>query len=73
MRTLTLTILLSFINIILQAQGPEEAKDLLDKVSETIASYKNLSFSFVYVLENRKENIRQENKGSATIFLKMRK
>ena len=52
---------------VLQAQSPEMAKKLLDDVSETIASFENLSFDFSYVLENRPENIRQETTGSATI------
>ena len=51
----------------LQGQSPEVAKKLLDDVSETIASFENLSFDFSYVLENRQENIRQETIGSATI------
>lgn len=51
----------------LQGQSPEVAKKLLDNVSETIASFENLSFDFSYVLENRQENIRQETIGSATI------
>ncbi|MDA9140287.1 outer membrane lipoprotein carrier protein LolA, partial [Flavobacteriaceae bacterium] len=51
----------------LQGQSPEVAKKLLDDVSETIASFENLSFHFSYVLENRQENIRQETTGSATI------
>ena len=51
----------------LQGQSPEVAKKLLDHVSETIASFENLSFDFSYVLENRQENIRQETTGSATI------
>ena len=46
----------------LQGQSPEVAKKLLDDVSETIASFENLSFDFSYVLENRQENIRQETK-----------
>ncbi len=51
----------------LQGQSPEVAKKLLDDVSETIASFENLSFDFSYVLENRQENIRQETTGSAAI------
>ena len=51
----------------LQVQSPEVAKKLLDDVSETIASFENLSFDFSYVLENRQENIRKETTGSATI------
>ena len=64
------TILLSlfvFISCCLKAQTSEDARKLLDEVSKTISGYKNLSFDFTYVLENRQENIRQENKGSATI------
>ena len=51
----------------LQGQSPEVAKKLLDDVSETIASFENLSFDFSYVLGNRQENIRQETTGSAAI------
>jgi len=51
----------------LQGQSPEVAIKLLDDVSETIASFENLSFDFSYVLENRQENIRQETTGSAAI------
>ena len=55
------------VSLPLQGQSPEVAKKLLDDVSETIASFENLSFDFSYVLENRQENIRQETTGSATI------
>jgi len=51
----------------LQGRSPEVAIKLLDDVSETIASFENLSFDFSYVLENRQENIRQETTGSAAI------
>jgi len=51
----------------LSAQGPEEAEKLLNEVSATIASFKNMSFDFTYVLENRTENIRQETNGNAVI------
>ena len=64
------TILLSlfvFISCCLKAQTSQDARKLLDEVSKTISGYENLSFDFTYVLENRQENIRQENKGSATI------
>ena len=40
---------------------------ILDEVSKTISSFDNLSFDFIYVLENRPENIRQETEGYATI------
>ena len=55
------------VSFTLMGQSPEVAKKLLDDVSETIASFENLSFDFSYVLENRQENIRQETTGSATI------
>ena len=55
------------VSLPLQGQSPEVAKKLLDDVSETIASFENLSFDFSYVLENRQENIRQETTGSAAI------
>jgi len=61
---LNLLLLSSFF---LSAQGPEEAEKLLNEVSATIASFKNMSFDFTYVLENRTENIRQETNGNAVI------
>ena len=55
------------ISLILKAQSPEIAKNLLDEVSNTLASFENVSFDFTYILENRPENIRQETEGFATI------
>ncbi|MEK9614363.1 MAG: outer membrane lipoprotein carrier protein LolA [Flavobacteriaceae bacterium] len=49
------------------AQTSEAAVKLLDEVSENIAGYKNLTFDFTYVLENRLENIKQETEGSVTV------
>ena len=56
-----------FLIISLNAQTSEDAEKLLDNVSRTLTSFKNLSFDFSYILENRPENIRQETNGSATI------
>ena len=56
-----------FLIISLNAQPSEDAEKLLDNVSRTLTSFKNLSFDFSYILENRPENIRQETNGSATI------
>ena len=50
-----------------KAQTTEAAKKLLDKVSAKIASFKTMQFDFVYVLENRQENIKQETEGSVTV------
>ena len=55
------------ISLILKGQSPEIAKNLLDEVSNTLASFENVSFDFTYILENRPENIRQETEGFATI------
>lgn len=49
------------------AQDTEAAKNLLDQVSEKIASFENMKFDFDYVLENRQENIKQETNGSVTV------
>ena len=40
------------------AQGYEQAKNLLDRVSKEMKSKKNIRFDFTYVLENKKEQIR---------------
>lgn len=49
------------------AQGYEQAKTLLDRVSEQIESKENIRFSFSYVLENKKEQIKQEMEGNITL------
>lgn len=49
------------------AQGYEQAKDLLDKVSKEMKTKKNIRFGFTYVLENKKEQIRQEMVGNVTL------
>lgn len=49
------------------AQGYEQAKNLLDRVSKEMKSKKNIRFDFNYVLENKKELIRQEMEGNVTL------
>ena len=49
------------------AQGYEQAKNLLDLVSKEMKSKKNIRFDFNYVLENKKEQIRQEMEGNVTL------
>lgn len=48
-------------------QGMEQAKGLLEQVSNSMRSKKNIRFSFSYVLENKKEQIRQELEGDVTL------
>ena len=49
------------------AQGYEQAKNLLDLVSKEMKRKKNIRFDFTYVLENKKEQIRQEMEGNVTL------
>ena len=49
------------------AQGYEQAKNLLDRVSKEMKSKKNIRFDFTYVLESKKEQIRQEMEGNVTL------
>ena len=48
------------ISSVLQAQDSDKAKDLLDKVSAKVKSYKNIQIKFKYSLHNAKENINQQ-------------
>lgn len=52
---------------LLFAQGSEQAKYLLDQVSNKIEKQKNMRFEFKYVLENKEEQIRQETEGKVTL------
>ena len=49
------------------AQGYEQAKNLLDRVSKEMKSKTNIRFDFDYVLENKTEQIRQEMEGNVTL------
>jgi outer membrane lipoprotein-sorting protein len=62
--TLLLFILLSNLCF---AQSYEKAKNLLDLVSGQMKSKENIRFGFSYVLENKKEQIRQEMEGNVTL------
>lgn len=48
-------------------QGYTQAKKLLDRVSQEMKSKNNIRFDFSYVLENKKEQIRQEMEGNVTL------
>ncbi|MDD7886143.1 outer membrane lipoprotein carrier protein LolA [Flavivirga sp. 57AJ16] len=43
------------------------AKLLLDKVSQKVKGYQNISIAFKYTLENASENIKQETRGDVTM------
>lgn len=64
MRLLFLLMGFSFLTM---AQGPEQAKYLLNKVSTEIKTHQNLRLEFQYVLENKEEQIRQETEGKVTL------
>ncbi len=49
------------------AQDATKAKALLDKVSATAKSYKNIQIDFSYKLENTKEKVNQNSKGNVTL------
>lgn len=51
----------------IQAQDAAKAKSLLDEVSDKVKSYENIVIDFKYALNNPKENINQESKGSVTL------
>lgn len=44
-----------------------EAKKLLESASQQMESYDNIAFDFSYVLNNRMEQINQENSGQVTV------
>jgi outer membrane lipoprotein-sorting protein len=53
---------------VFNAQGQDKkAKDLLDEVTAKVKSYENISIDFKYSLQNTKENINQDSKGSVVL------
>lgn len=55
-----------FIGFSTQAQD-KKAKDLLDKVTAKVKSYDNITIDFKYSLNNAKENINQDSKGTVVM------
>ena len=45
----------------------QEAKTLLDEVSNKVKSYENISISFNYTLNNTKEDVKQNTRGDITM------
>ncbi len=58
-----------FIGMIVSVMGQTslEAKKLLESASQQMESYENIVFDFSYVLNNRMEQINQENSGQVTV------
>lgn len=65
MKKNVLVIAMFLISTVIFAQN--NAKKLLDDVSEKINSYENIQLSFKYNLRNTAENVNQEIKGKATL------
>ena len=49
------------------SQGMEQAKGLLEQVTQNMKKKDNIRFEFSYVLENKAEQIRQELEGEVTV------
>jgi outer membrane lipoprotein-sorting protein len=64
-KAIQITILL-FIGFAAQAQD-KRAKELLDQVTAKVKSYSNIVIDFKYSLNNSKENINQDSKGSVIL------
>ena len=60
-------IALLLITLSLNTFAQNEAKTLLNEVSEKVKGYENISIDFKYTLENISENIKQETKGDVVM------
>ena len=49
------------------SQNASEAVELLDEVSQKVASYNTIDLTFDYILDNDKENIHQETTGNVRL------
>lgn len=65
MKQILLLIALS-IGTLASAQN-NKAKNLLDEVYNKVSGYKNIQIDFRYTLDNQKENIKQETRGSVIL------
>jgi len=66
MKKITIISLL-FLSLTAFSQNDAKAKTLLNEVSQKVASYKTISLSFDYLLDNDKENIHQQTTGSVNL------
>ena len=62
----SITILL-FLSIHTWSQTSQEAKDLLENASKKLDKYVSFELEFIYVLNNRIEQINQESKGKVIV------
>lgn len=60
-------ITLLFIALTLFVQSQNDAKKLLNEISNNVKGYDNISIDFKYALENTAENIKQETKGDVVM------
>lgn len=67
MKRLLQIITILFLSFNLQAQNSQKAKALLDEVSAKVKSYDNISIDFKYSMNNTKENLNQESKGTVVM------
>lgn len=56
-----------FSSSIVLAQNEATAKSILDKASNTMSAYSNLSMDFDYVLDNKAEDVKQEMSGDVVL------
>lgn len=56
-----------FWSIGILAQNDQAAKEILDKASNTMSAYDNLSMDFDYVLDNKAEDVQQEMSGDVIL------
>lgn len=66
MKTVMGLLMVFFIVFSTQAQD-KKAKDLLNKVTAKVKSYENITIDFKYSLNNAKENINQDSKGTVVM------
>lgn len=64
---LFLCLLFALLSVNATAQGTAQAENLLRQLSNQIKSQKNIRLNFSYVLENKKEKIKQESEGDVTL------
>ena len=60
-------ITICFIFFTLSGMVAQDAKSLLDEVSEKVRSYENIMIDFKYSLNNSKENVKQDTRGDVTL------
>ncbi len=63
MKRLILLVAIVFCAGTLSAQEDAKAKSILEKVNETTQAFESIKASFTYIMENKEEDIRDENKG----------